>query len=83
MDMHPNFESSSQAPVRKLFTRGDLAIEYGLWGAKPDGKLALVAFHGFSRPLEDMEALLPYLQQLWMEQHIRKHTRILLTLVII
>lgn len=62
MDMHPNFESSSQAPVRELFTRGDLAIEYVLWGAKTGGKLALVAFHGFSRPLEDMAALLPYLR---------------------
>jgi pimeloyl-ACP methyl ester carboxylesterase len=57
--------------TRNVFTYGDLVIEYSSWPSHNtaddrktagDSKTALVALHGFSRPLEDMALLLPYLQ---------------------
>ena len=53
MDSQANFS-------RKIFTFGDIVIEYARWGE--GGKTACVALHGFSRPLEDMALLLPYLK---------------------
>lgn len=53
--------STPEEVVRKLFKKGDLAIEFAVWHPQsPNGQCA-IALHGFSRPLEDMLGIRPLL----------------------
>ena len=53
--------STPEEVVRKLFKKGDLAIEFAVWHPQsPNGQCA-IALHGFSRPPEDMLRIRPLL----------------------
>ena len=55
--------STPEEVVRKLFKKGDLAIEFAVWHPQsPNGQCA-IALHGFSRPLEDMLGIRPLLPE--------------------
>ena len=56
-------KGTPQGVERRLFNKNGLTIEYAVWRPAAEVHQAALAFHGFSRPLEDMLAVRPLLAE--------------------
>lgn len=65
MNLPPDSKPENLPPEmrRQVFSHGEIQLEYTLWKPPSGENKVSIALHGFSRPMEDMLAVRPLLQQ--------------------